>query len=735
MAAPSSGISIDISKDLESLSDLKTLISANSSAILQLESTFAQYAGGPISAAVGNFTVNLALTDSPNWTTASGIAFSLSADAKCNISIANKGEAFSVALIVDSSATTDVQLTPADGMTYVNIDLDFDIKGNVSGSGNVSGVGIAGKASGSATTTLSFCQPVPSGTETVAALQMAFSQLVFPTAPDSVTRMAAGSSCRMNFDGTLNCELDVSYGLGSYKLAAPSAALVQQSVEKAWQKLTLPTATVKAGVTGSVKYTHSNQFGLVVEKKDANTALLYLVRSASDEWDEAANITVGITTTGLSVALDPTQVSSAVQSVTGSAPLAGLVASAVSTPVNNLETSATAKLNKWIADVNGNVGLNIGLSQQKNRTALFNFTVDLTQADLAKQSWTALLNGDVAEAMSIGGFALMAGSGLAEQLKRSSTITFQFFNLFSWTGEQDFFDNSTVQLGADGTIRIQSDIGIESSTATKQALDKMSFHFTATATDDTNGDVSKAEIDLNIEISEKGDPQGAAVLAKVLGTIDAASLQSTIDAMGSYAQQNAAGTLALTAVLKPSGYSRLAFSPYVGNKPPVDQANDQANWNAIHDATVKLMGLSFVEPCNYADWGAYNSMCNTGSTGAVPDRRNTGNWGAVPDSFFGNFQSQAQFIGYFFRASAGGMNLFDDLVTLAHDTAAATTIDQWDQILTRLVSIVKGDANIDYAKPIAAAVLSLAASAGGNVSVSTVEAKDASSLTAMLTIA
>ena len=62
--------------------------------------------------------------------------------------------------IDDTTQTTKVMSGPIANKVYVNVDLDFEIQGSVSGSGTLSGVGIAGKASGSETATVSFCQPV-----------------------------------------------------------------------------------------------------------------------------------------------------------------------------------------------------------------------------------------------------------------------------------------------------------------------------------------------------------------------------------------------------------------------------------------------------------------------------------------------------------------------------------------------------------------------------------------------
>jgi len=125
--------------------------------------------------------------------------------------------------------------------------------------------------------------------------------------------MTPGSSCRMNFDGKLNCSVDATYGIADHKLSAPSAGLVVKSILKAWSL----TGSVKVSATASVKYAHTDHFGLVVEKQDADTALLYLVRSAQDEFGESVGVTVGISSPCVSTTLDPTLASKAAQDLTG----------------------------------------------------------------------------------------------------------------------------------------------------------------------------------------------------------------------------------------------------------------------------------------------------------------------------------------------------------------------------------------------------------------------------------
>jgi hypothetical protein len=733
------GISIDFSQ-LDTSADLQNLLSSRHNAILSLGSSLDQDRDKSVSSLVGASYGPFTFTDTlPSWT-AGPVTFQLTPTATCTIKISDKSEDFKVATKVDDTSTTvDVQ-SGSGTMTYINIDFNFSLTGSASGSGTAYGITITGKACGSAATTLTFCQPVPSGTLTLDALKLAFSQLVFPTGTDCLKRMAPGTTCRMNFDGSLNLGVTASYGLGPYVLSAASASNVVASIQKVTSAaITLPSATVTPLGTASVTYARTDHYGLVVNKStDGNTALLCIIRSAKNEFGQTAGFSVGVATTNVSVALDPTQF---VQDLTGNATVAGAVGSAAGTDVNNLTTSALSKLNTWTADANGTVAASIALDEQDSRTALFNYSVDLTRPEAA-ESWDSLLTNNIADAMKIPGFTLQAGSGFAEKIGRSTTIQFNICNLFKYSGKQDFFNNFSSELAADGTIRLVFDAGIESVVSVNSATDTMRFHFSATATEGVAGGLSQAEIDLNIEISEKNDPAGAAGLAKVLGIVGQASLQPTIDAMNAYAAAHQNGTLGLVAVVKQAAYSALPHSPYtpdIDGKPPVDQNLDRANWDLVHNNVIELgMGSAkFVGPLSYDDWAAVNiktNGLNPGETAArrlfgapiTPIPRNANVWhGFTPELVYG-----------FLTASSCGMNLFEDLVRLGSLAEAAATEDQWKAIQNDAISIVKNDAQTSFSKPISAAILKQAAAQSGvTVTASTAQAKDATTFTATLTLA
>ncbi len=739
--ATSAGISIDVSKDLTSSSALQAMLSSQGSAIFQILGELETYATQPIkAAAAAKVSASVILTNTASWKTSNGIGFTLTPTAKCSLAIDTVSETFAVAMNVESTDpknTQDVVAGPTDGIIYVNIDLDFSIQSSVSGSGTVSGVGIAGKASGSAAATLSFCQPVSDSLNTLDAIKLAFEELVFPLDPACISRIHTGTVAKVAFDGTINCELDVTYGLGDYKVSAPDLTSVQQSLGKVVQ-LKAPSVELNAGVKGSITYAHTDHFALILNKTADTGAMLYLVRSSEADWGGSVGITVGITTTAPSVTIDPSSVQSVVQDVTGSDALASQVASAVSQPANSLQTSLNGKLKSWATDVTGTVGLSFGLGRQTGHTALFVFHVDLTKADLASQSWTALVGGSVAQALALKGFTLQPGSGVYGSLKRSATIQFQFFNLFAFQQVSDFFSNGYTELGNDGTIRILRDLGQEQTATTKQALHQFRIYFEATASQTATGSTSQAVVNLCIELSEKASSKYATAMANVIGFLPgSAAVNSVQEGMISYVSSTPSGTLDLKITLKSSAYQKLSSSPYNGSQPPpMPQQQDQANWKAFQNATEVLSpDVNFAGSLSYKAWTIFNldSWDQVGST-RTPDRKQIGSWSAVPPSFFTAYGPPA-LVAYFLQASQSFMNLCDDLKTLAAGLPNVQNSKQWNDMLNVLTSIMTKDIYLDYGQPAAAALLTLCSEGHVQVSSTITEAEDSSSLTCLITVA
>lgn len=737
-------MTIDVTKDLESVSTLRSMLSSQGGAIFNILGDVAKYGNQPVSqAAQAKASSQITLNANGSWKTPDGIGFTLTPTASCKISISSASTTFPVAMSVDSNQTTNVSATPPANSVYVNIDLDFGIQAAISGSGSVNGLGVAGKLAGGKTATLSFCQPVEETVMTLDAVKQAFSELVFPLDPNCASAMAVGSLAKVSFDGTFNCELDVTYGLGDHKVSAPSLAKIQKSTENVAQ-ISQAAVDLKGSVTGKITYAHTDHFGLIVTRTANDTALLYLVRSANDDIGASVGLTLGITTTASQVTIDSSALQSAVGQLSGNNNLATSIASAASQPVNNLTTSLNAKLKSWASDVTGQVGLTASLDRQTAHTALFNFKVDLAHADLAAHSWSVLVGGNVAQALQIQGFALLPGSGVADSLKRSSTLQFQFFNLYSYTSTADFFNNSHAELGTDGLIHIFGDIGEEQTTTVNKVSASFRIHFVATATQDIRNAkaVSAAGVDLYIELSEKSSSRFAKPLLGTIGTLgQLPAVKKAQSAMSDYVSAHPSGTLTLIHIIKSTAYGKLTCSPFQGGKPPaVPQTEDGDNWAAFQAAAraLALDAAEFISGLDFGFWQDFNRAANdrVGST-MVPDRKRKV-WGNVPPSFFEQHQipdDQDLLVSRFFIASQGFMNLCEDLVTLSGKVTAADETAQWNDLMKFLTDIVTNDLYIDYAKPTAGALLRQVSLGGPQITSQADIAKDASSLTCTLTLA
>jgi hypothetical protein len=738
-------LTIDVTKDLESLSDLKAFFIGQRAALFEIGREVAKFAGQPIQSAVGSNPANLTLTGDHDWELPAGIGFSLSADAKCTLAVSATSSEFSIQKSIDSTDTTDVSSGPTNGIVYVNIDLDFDISGDVSGSGTVIEIGISGKASGAASATLSYCHPVSNTLETATALKAAFSSLFFPFKPDCALRMPAGSIGKVSFSGSFNNEFDLSYGFGSYKLSARNLELANQSVDAAVKELAIPDVSIDAGANASISYQHSDDFTVIVTKSDPKTAMIYLLRAADAEVGQSVGITVGISSESATATIDTEKLSQAITHQVKAVP--PKLADSLASGVSDLHDSLVSKASSFLSSHTDDAGLMFSLSQQHGRTVLFNFKVDLAAAGgaLAQQSWAAMVKGDLGDALRIGGFTLLEDSGVAESLKHVSALRLHFFS-FQLANEAEFFKNSLVKVGADGSIRFFFDTGEESKYTVNHKSTTETIHFVATLTEETwGGKAADREIDLYIELSETDNPKEANRIASTIGAIPGSAVaQSAQQKMLDYVANNKDKTLTLIGVFKPSAYGKLSCSPYTTDQngkihpPALPQRLDRHNCevfqdevgNVMHDLSVAVAELS------YTDWMRWNVFANSQSDTVddhhLPSRRNVGNFQAAGVHVFGNNWPRYQ---TFLLASTEFMNLSDDLHSLIAKAAQVSNDQQWNNLLSTLEKWIKADTDPDWSKPAFGALLTLCSEGTApQVAADFQQANDNSSFTCTLTL-
>jgi len=83
--APQPSISIDVTKDLTSLSALKTALTSDEGALFSILGELAEYAAQPVSsAAAAKASASITLNGNATWTTSNKISFSLTPQASCS---------------------------------------------------------------------------------------------------------------------------------------------------------------------------------------------------------------------------------------------------------------------------------------------------------------------------------------------------------------------------------------------------------------------------------------------------------------------------------------------------------------------------------------------------------------------------------------------------------------------------------------------------------------------------
>jgi hypothetical protein len=732
------GISINVLKDLDSKSALVKMLQGEIGTEFPMLGTLTQYADKPISeAAKSNAQANFSPTKACSWKLPNKIAFALTPTAKCRITISPGSESFDVAMNVESSSSTQkVSAKPIDGSVYVNVDLDFSIQGTVSATASAGTIGISGKVSGSQAASLSFCLPVAGTLPTPDAIRQAFESFVFPLDPSCLGELQTGAFIKVAFDANLSCELDVTYGLGNYKVAAPDLTSVQQSIRKLVD-LTPPSTSIDVGVKGTISYTHAGNFALIVNKTGDSTAKVYLTRSSEEDVDGTVGVTAAITTCDPKVSVDPTVLSAITQDITRNSTITQQVSSAASSGANDLLNGLNGKLASWAKDTSGNVGLTLGLSRQKGHVALFVYDVDLAQADVS-DGWEQLAGGTVSQALAQKGFALEPGSGVSDSLTRAATLKFQFFNLFAFSSTSDFFNNSHTELGKDGSIQIVHQLGKEQEADVNKKQRKIRFYFEATATQSpTSLSISNARVDLCMELSEAGISKYGATLANVIGFLPGGvATNGAQEQMMTFVHGKPSGTLDLKFTLKQSAYGKISASPFNGKTPPpLPQQQDADNWQAFQSATESLVSdVPFVDNLTYGVWKTFNvdSIDQVGSD-KTPDRRQTGDPADVPSSYLSRY-GEPRLVGYFLGASQFFMNLCDDLRILAAGLPDVQNSEEWSNILTTLKKVISDNDYLDYGLPMCAALL-LQCSENGVQTSASLTPSSGNSLTCLVTVA
>jgi len=708
VVSPSLGLSISVA-DLAYASQLKKLLQGDAKPIFNFGTQIAPYWDSPVQRVPNGTSAAITVTGGGNWK-AGAIGFGLSGSAKGQVQVVTNGPVLKYAPDLKSQPTAELPGTAYPGSVYIVVSLDFQISGSATGSGNVSGLGISGNVKGSSDTSVVFCHQVSGTMRLSDALHEAFEKFAFAFEPNCAVDMDGGDVAQVNFNGSLGCGLEVSYGIANVTFAAPGVSSVLDSVTRGTTQFTLPSGKIEIGATASVSYTHADDFTAIVQKFDHNDAFLYVMRAHKNEESEGLKVSASVTMTdSTKVTVDSKKLEQAVNSVTG---VGGEQAAACAT---DLAQGLNQKLDNWINDaVSKGASLGAQWDQQQAVSMLFKYRINLENLDAVNRSWTSLCNGDLLRAASLGGLVPEAGSGISTEMSHSFTLGLQFFNLFAASQKSTYFQKTYVNVTQSGNLRYMYDIGKESDVEINKAKNTCLIHFVATVDETTASKLSAANVDLELELIATNNRKEAGRIGDTVGLIPPnQAVNEAQQTMQQFVASNPSGTLHLVCVLKPSAYGRLSCSEYIGKKPPANQQQDSENWSCFHDASVALLDLQFVEELTYKDWQRFNVLCVYGEGyNGTPARRSPGDPSAVPPDFWPNINAPAGLVTYFLLNSAEFMNLCDDLDQLAGLASAsnnsAEDIMTYNSLLVSLLElIVKRDVNTDYSKPAIAAILRL----------------------------
>jgi len=706
-ASPSTDLSVAVDQ-LTNSNQLKKLIQDNAKPVFKFGTEIALFWTGAVGSVPKGTTFSFAISDKANWKTDStGIGFGLNVRDKCKLEVLHDGDAvIQYVPNLPPIGTTDVSSAKKEDLpavydgAYLKLSLDFDIQGNVSGSGNIGALGISGKAAAGAGASLVFCHHVSKDVLLKDAVDEAFQTLVFPFDPATASDVHADDLALVNFNATFSGDLELSYGIAKYNFAAPSVDTVLSSVTNA-AKLSLPSVKLDIGASAKIGYSHADDFTGIIQKLSNSDTFLYLMRAHKDAVNGTVSVAAQFNITGTAgVIPDKQKIQQAVDGITN-----GLAGSQVAAKADELAQKLNNSLNNWITnEAKKGVALSETWDRQTSTAMLFKYKVNASDIAAVNQSWQSFCLGDIRSAVGAGGLILQSGSGINHDLSQSITLEFHFFNFFSAKDVSTYFQNTSVVITETGDVKFMFDIGDERDQTINAALQKFRLHFVGSAQAKVG-----AEVDLYIELTATNKASAARHIGAVAGY-----LPSNVDTNTAYNDmqafaQTGSGTLQLICVVKRSAYSKLTCSEYINRRPPIDQTLDEQNWDKFKDAAIRLLDVDFASKVSFATWQGY-SIAVTGGT--IADRKNIGNFNGSQAMTFWDVRqlgSHAIELNYFCTNCSEFMDLCDDLHVLAGIVRQASIPADWNSLLGYVRDIVQRDVNTDYGMAAAAAILGLCA--------------------------
>jgi hypothetical protein len=250
-------------------------------------------------------------------------------------------------------------------------------------------------------------------------------------------------------------------------------------------------------------------------------------------------------------------------------------------------------------------------------------------------------------------------------------------------------------------------------------MKSINFYFAASADEALDGSLSKAVVDLHIDLTAQGDPGASRQIAGMLSGIGGCTSCITMARnMNGFIDASASGTVQLSITIPSSAYGFIAADPIPNSSTPSNTVHDQKNWDTFVQtaddlnawplsqlSAVSINILPFLK--SYAGWQDFNKAF-TGAS--VPNRNSFGNSSSWPQDLLQITDPNIrQTISYSILAGQYFMNLCDSLQQLAGIVDVSGTTTTWNQLVNIITTAAK-DYVSDFARPIALSLIWLCGS-------------------------
>lgn len=715
---------------IDGLTDLKNDSAATA---LQLGEEFSNGLDAKLSDLPANLATNVSYSSgNQSWTPAGPVTFTLSGGVSGKIAVVKSGKLLSytdgfpttVTLGLEtgtnSDTTVDIKISP--GAVYLCLELDFNIKGGLSGSYTSGAFGLTADASGGASISVAFYRSCDPSMTLLAALEDAFKGFVLPLHANTLSNLRAGDYLHYTFNANLQLGLGASAGFdkifyaGLYKTQVPDTAGIVGA-----------TVSVKPEVQAGAKlcfgYSYAGTFEILLWKEQASAtrANLHLYRSSHQDTSLGVNLGLTVTTgASASVAVTTDQIGNTLtQSIP--APLQPAFTKAVLTPasseIQKFADEANAKITSWLSPLNGQKSsLDLAVDRAVDRFLLTNYTIDTTQNYAA--AWTDMLGGRFIDAFAMpdSGVSLAVGSGLEAIYKTTTSIKLNLFGKLSAEWDASTISNSSLLYAGNNTFHLLTTEGKDMLTLINGSSHEIQCYFAAEASLSQNQPVTPA-INLHVVLQATDDSSYGSSIATVVGMLTSGPTGQALKSSFRSLANQPKTTQVLHLIFPQEAYSKLNSSTLHKGQPD-NEALDAANFNTFRTACGQIFSESpynFVfsgVSLDYGFWRNTNIAQNDewpAPATVSPNRRETGPYSAADTYLHTVFPSAGALThGPYYVCEVGSefMNLCEALKNLCH-VAVEGDLGNWQDLINQLRGIVKNDLDKDFIVPTALALIQL----------------------------